>query len=148
MYYKFFKANSRRKGTSQSLLLNLFLILFAFLASSNDAFSQSEDYVQDWRFIGESDYQVDVSYAVISCNDNAPQIYLQVFNEHAEAQSSSFTISISDSGQSTVVHNFSAVELDLAEMLLPNCANDIPELTLAVPDGFDASSLSVEVAFN
>ncbi len=127
-----------------------FLIPFfcAFLIS-DIAFSQSENYIKGWEFIGESDKHVDIFYAVMSCDEGDAQLYIQVFNEHSKAQKSSFTISLAAEGLPVIQHDFNEMSLELAEMRIPSCQErSFPELILDIPKGYDAHNLTVSVEFN
>lgn len=136
---------------TKKFLINPFvlpLILFCFFSTAN--YAQSDNYIQNWTMIGESETFVDISYSVVQCDENVQKILLQVFNESGTVQKANFTVTISDenSGKS-VEHKFEDLELSVGEMCQPECGNNkFANLRFDVPENYDSSRMSVSVNFN
>lgn len=134
--------------TKKFRLLFLGLSLLA-LSFSSQAQSDPE-VIQNWQRLEEADFYFDVSYSVVKCSaDATPIILLNAFNEGGAVSAIGFTLKISDKAGNSATVEIDKFNTGFGDMYIASCGSEEhSNLKFNVPDGIDATSLSIEITYN
>ena len=139
--------------------LNLFLFacftVGMLSAGNNNALTVKQSIDQtvvfkDWTMLAESENLIDVNYRVVKCNsDGNTQILVMIFNENSIEQNAKFTLTISDANSGNSFQKSFDKTVPLATIFQAECtSNDYDDQKIDLPEGYDASSLTITIEFN
>ena len=129
---------------------NQFTLVAIMLISILSVNAQTPTFYQNWTALPDSPSHLEVSWATCKCDSASnDEIKLFVFNEAPNPQVANFTITISEEGKADVTYTVSELNLTTGQMIQPNCGDETPAvLTLSVPEGFDATKLTISIIYN
>ena len=125
----------------------LFIILISTLTTA--LFAQpspvsAEKVYKEWQVLADSKNMVEIFYCVVKCN-GVNKINLMIFNDSTGDQDIQFALDITNNADNqhfTVSKKFSAQKGIFHKA---TCDSDtLSELKITLPDGYDASDISVK----
>jgi hypothetical protein len=128
------------------------LVAFAiFVLITNSAFAQqsSETVYQNWKMLGESPTNMEISGRVVQCDpDSAVQLHLDILNEGPSAQVAHFNITITNPSSGAQVIKEISYSIALGEFAIPHCGtNDFAALRIGIPAGWDPATVQFTLTF-
>ncbi len=125
------------------------LTCMVFSLSFSYGHAQDPEYIQGWTALEEADFYFDVTYAVVKCSSDAsPVILLNAFNEGGNVSSIGLVLELTDANGNESVIEVPTFDIAFAEMQIAGCdSSENGHLKFDVPDGMDATSLSIEITY-
>lgn len=125
----------------------LFIILISTLTTASFAQPSpvsAEKVYKEWQVLADSKNMVEIFYCVVKCN-GVNKINLMIFNDSTGDQDIQFALDITNNADNqhfTVSKKFSAQKGIFHKA---TCDSDtLNELKITLPDGYDASGISVK----
>lgn len=132
-------------------ILYSFIVMLLTLPALVKAQAQppSATVYQNWKMLGESPTNYEVSARIVKCNpESAVQMHVEIFNEGISSQSCHFKITMTNSATNEQVVKEVNYTAALGELAMPTCENsDKPTLRFNTPVGWNAENIQYTITF-